>query len=61
MLTLSIMFFSLYGIAFESLAQRNQGVYKLLRATPYHTLTFIVNLTLARGTVALLTGTVRPV
>jgi ABC-2 type transport system permease protein len=56
MLTLSIMFFSLYGIAFESLAQRNQGVYKLLRATPYHTLAFVVNLTLARGTVALLSS-----
>jgi ABC-2 type transport system permease protein len=57
MLTLSVMFFSLYGIAFESLAQRNQGVYKLLRATPYNTLTFVINLTLARGVVALLSST----
>jgi ABC-2 type transport system permease protein len=54
MLALSVMFFSLYGIAFESLAQRNQGVYKLLRATPYRTLAFVVNLTLARGLIALL-------
>src|SRR5215469_5564807 len=57
MLALSVMFFSLYGIAFESLAQRNQGVYKLLRATPYRTLTFVINLTLARGVVALLSST----
>src|SRR6516165_5065181 len=56
MLALSVMFFSLYGIAFESLAQRNQGVYKLLRATPYRTLAFVVNLTLARGIVALLSS-----
>jgi ABC-2 type transport system permease protein len=56
MLALSVMFFSLYGIAFESLAQRNQGVYKLLRATPYSTLAFVVNLTLARGAVALLSS-----
>jgi len=58
MLALSVMFFSLYGIAFETLAQRNQGVYKLLRATPYHTLAFVVNLALARGIVALLSSTV---
>jgi ABC-2 type transport system permease protein len=58
MLTLSVMFFSLYGIAFESLAQRNQGVYKLLRATPYRTLAFVVNFTLARSIVALLSSTV---
>ena len=56
MLALSVMFFSLYGIAFESLAQRNQGVYKLLRATPYRTLAFVVNLALARGLVALLSS-----
>jgi ABC-2 type transport system permease protein len=56
MLALSVMFFSLYGIAFESLAQRNRGVYKLLRATPYHTLAFVVNLTLARSIVALLSA-----
>jgi ABC-2 type transport system permease protein len=56
MLALSVMFFSLYGIAFESLAQRNQGVYKLLRATPYPTLAFVVHLTLARGLVALLSS-----
>jgi ABC-2 type transport system permease protein len=56
MLALSVMFFSLYGIAFESLAQRNQGVYKLLRVTPYHTLVFVMNLTLARGAVALLSS-----
>jgi ABC-2 type transport system permease protein len=56
MLALSVMFFSLYGIAFDSLAQRNQGVYKLLRATPYRTLTFVVNLTQTRSIVALLSS-----
>ncbi len=33
MLAVSALFFSLNGIAFESLFQRNSGVYKLLRAT----------------------------
>ncbi len=54
MLAVSTLFFSLNGIAFESLFQRNSGVYKLLRATPYHTITFIANLTASRGIVALL-------
>ncbi len=54
MLGLSVLFFGLSGIAFESLFQRNSGVYKLLRATPYRTLTFVTNLTAARAAVALL-------
>ena len=54
MLGLSVLFFGLSGIAFESLFQRNSGVYKLLRATPYRTLAFVTNLTAARGVVALL-------
>jgi ABC-2 type transport system permease protein len=54
MLALSTLFFSNTGIAFESLAQRNRGVYKLLRATPYRTLAFVTNLTAARGVIALL-------
>lgn len=54
MLGLSVLFFGLTGIAFESLFQRNSGVYKLLRATPYRTLSFVTNLTAARGVVALL-------
>ena len=41
MLAVSVLFFSLNGIAFESLFQRNSGVYKLLRATPYRSITFI--------------------
>jgi ABC-2 type transport system permease protein len=57
MLAVSTLFFSLNGIAFESLFQRNSGVYKLLRATPYHTITFIANLTASRGIVALLSCT----
>jgi ABC-2 type transport system permease protein len=54
MLAVSTLFFSLNGIAFESLNQRNSGVYKLLRATPYRTITFITNLTASRSIVALL-------
>ena len=52
MLAVSTLFFSLNGIAFESLYQRNSGVYKLLRATPYRTITFIMNLTASRSIVA---------
>jgi len=58
MLALSVLFFGLHGIAFESLYQRNSGVYKLLRATPYRIITFVINLTLARGLVALLCGAI---
>ncbi len=54
MLAVSTLFFSLNGIAFESLYQRNSGVYKLLRATPYRTITFITNLTASRSIVAFL-------
>jgi len=53
-LAISALFFSASGIAFESLAQRNRGVYKLLRATPYSRFAFVTNLTAARGVVALL-------
>jgi ABC-2 type transport system permease protein len=57
MLAVSVLFFSLNGIAFESLFQRNSGVYKLLRATPYKSISFITNLTASRGVVALLSCT----
>lgn len=54
MLAISTLFFSLNGIAFEALYQRNSGVYKLLRATPYRTTTFVINLTASRSVIALL-------
>lgn len=57
MLAISALFFSLNGIAFELLFQRNSGVYKLLRATPYKSITFITNLTVSRGVVALFSCT----
>ena len=57
MLAVSVLFFSLNGIAFESLFQRNSGVYKLLRATPYKSINFTTNLTASRGVVALLSCT----
>jgi ABC-2 type transport system permease protein len=53
LLAISTLFFSGSGIAFESLYERNQGVYKLLRATPYRMAAFVANLTAARGVVAL--------
>jgi ABC-2 type transport system permease protein len=56
MLAVSVLFFSLQGIAFESLAQRNSGVYKLLRATPYHTFAFIWNLAAGRGALTLISS-----
>lgn len=56
MLALSVLFFGLHGIAFESLVQRNSGVYKLLHATPYRVTAFVITLTLARGLIALLSG-----
>ncbi len=58
MLSIGVLFFSLYGIAFEALLQRNRGVYKLLRATPYHILTFVSNLTAARSVMSLLSSTI---
>lgn len=58
MLGMGVLFFGLNGIAFESLYQRNSGVYKLLRATPYRSVTFIANLTAARSVVALFSSLV---
>jgi ABC-2 type transport system permease protein len=44
------------GTAHEVLAQRSQGVYKLLRVTPFRTSAFITSLVIARGAVTLLTS-----
>lgn len=46
------------GTAHEVLAQRSQGVYKLLRVTPFRTSAFISSLVAARGIVTLLTSAV---
>jgi ABC-2 type transport system permease protein len=54
MLALAAVFFSLSGTAFEVMRQRRQGVYKLLRATPFPTPAFVSGLTAARGAVSLL-------
>lgn len=53
-LAVSTIFFSLTGTAFEVVGQRNRGVYKLLRATPFQTSGFVVALAGARCAVALL-------
>lgn len=52
--TLSSLFFALSGTAFDVLAQRNRGVYKLLRVTPLRTTAFVAALAAARGVVTLL-------
>lgn len=44
------------GTAHEVLAQRSQGVYKLLRVTPFRTSSFMTSLVIARGAVNLLTS-----
>lgn len=48
----STIFFAVHGTAFDILAQRTRGVYKLLRASPYPVAVFVVWLSLARGLVA---------
>lgn len=47
------VFFTLHGTAFEVLAQRRSGVYKLLRATPYRVTRFVAVLALTRSLLAL--------
>lgn len=46
------------GTAHEVLAQRSQGVYKLLRVTPFRTSAFMTSLVIARGIVTLLTSVI---
>jgi ABC-2 type transport system permease protein len=57
MLVLSNLFFAI-GTAHEVLSQRSQGVYKLLRVTPFSTASFVVSLVAARTVVTLLTSAV---
>ena len=54
MVTLSCLFFALSGTGFEVLAQRNRGVYKLLRVAPLGTTAFVAALAAARVVVTLL-------
>lgn len=58
MAAMGVFFWALFGIAFENLSHRNRGVYKLLRATPFPTVAFVLSLTIARALVALLSGAV---
>ncbi len=46
-------FFTMSGTGFEVMRQRQRGVYKLLRATPFPTGAFVSALTAARGLIAL--------
>jgi ABC-2 type transport system permease protein len=52
-LAMSSIFFAVHGTAFEVSSQRNRGVYKLLRASPFSILAFVSVLTLARGLITL--------
>jgi ABC-2 type transport system permease protein len=56
LLAISTMFFALSGTAFEVVAQRARGIYKLLRVTPMRTSLFVADLALARTLVALLSA-----
>lgn len=51
-------FFTMTGTGFEVMRQRRQGVYKLLRATPFSIPAFVATLTAARGLIALICGLV---
>lgn len=54
LVALGAFFFTMTGTGFEVMRQRRQGVYKLLRATPFPILGFVSSLTAARGLIALL-------
>lgn len=54
MVALSGFFFTMTGTGFEVMKQRRQGVYKLLRATPFSITSFVTALVAARGVIALL-------
>lgn len=47
-LALSVLFWAVQGAAFQVYGQRSRGVYKLLRLTPFPTVSFVLALTLAR-------------
>lgn len=53
-LTTNILFGATMVTAFNVMAQRNRGIYKLLRATPFRTVSFIAAMTGARTVLALL-------
>ncbi len=50
----STIFFAVHGTGFDIHGQRARGVYKLLKASPYPVLGFIIWLVLARGALAVL-------
>jgi len=47
-IALSTLFWSVQGVAFQVYQQRNKGVYKLLKLTPFPTVSFVLALTLSR-------------
>jgi len=53
-LTTNILFGATMVTAFNVMAQRNRGVYKLLRATPFRTASFVAAMTGSRTVLALL-------
>ncbi|CAM3002802.1 ABC transporter permease [Paenibacillus sediminis] len=53
-LALSTLFWGVSGIAFQVHQQRNRGVYKLLRLTPFPAISFILTMTLVRTLLGLM-------
>ncbi|MGG6313218.1 ABC transporter permease [Paenibacillus macerans] len=53
-LTMNVLFGAAMVTAFQVMAQRNRGVYKLLRATPFSTAKFILAMTGSRTVLALI-------
>ena len=47
-IALGTLFWAVQGVAFQVFQQRNKGVYKLLKLTPFPTVSFVLTLTLAR-------------
>ncbi|TXC92651.1 ABC transporter permease [Metabacillus litoralis] len=47
-ITLSVVFWSVQGIAFQVFSQRNKGLYKQLKITPYQTGKFVLIMVVAR-------------
>lgn len=56
-LTMNVLFGSAMVTAFQVMAQRNRGVYKLLRATPFSTAAFITAMTGSRAVLSLIVST----
>jgi len=57
-IALGTLFWAVQGVAFQVYGQRNKGVYKLLKLTPFPTVSFVLALTLARTVIGLIINAV---